>query len=73
MDLFAIGNTPLIIARDPDLIEILIDHGSAIDHPNEAGQTLLHEAAKAGDSSLVRYVLDKGANESISDDFVTLF
>jgi ankyrin repeat protein len=45
-----------------DLVQLLLDQGADIDHPNKIGDTLLLDAAWVGHYEVVKLLLDRGAD-----------
>jgi uncharacterized protein len=62
------GRTPLIWASlggHVELVRLLLDMGSAIDHGDSNGFTALHWASCHGCTPLVRLLLERGADASV--------
>ena len=60
-----IDQTPLIVAADggcKDIVEMLLEAGSNIEHRNDQGETALIAAAQNGHTEIVQMLLDAGAN-----------
>ena len=66
-----LGRTPIHYAATQKtgltLISNLLKAGAAIDHVDNSGMTALHQAARFGNISLVRVLMDEGANLSVKD------
>ncbi|KAF0981151.1 hypothetical protein FDP41_012939 [Naegleria fowleri] len=61
------GDTPLILATNSkqyDVMKLLIDKGSNINHMDENGMSALHVAASNGDILAVKILLEKGADKN---------
>lgn len=43
-------------------LQYLLDHGGDIEKTNQVGMTALHHAAKNGHASIVRILVQRGAN-----------
>eukprot|EP00041_Stephanoeca_diplocostata_P022552 m.539758 g.539758 ORF g.539758 m.539758 type:complete len:515 (-) comp22092_c0_seq3:882-2426(-) len=56
------GNATVPIALTRRIVQVLLTAGADIDLPDADGDTPLHIAARAGNSNLVRLLLDIGAN-----------
>ncbi|KAJ6286651.1 ankyrin repeat-containing domain protein [Bipolaris maydis] len=65
--------TPLLLATDPrrndtdterheKLVKLLLSHGANVQATTSDGQTVLHNAAHAGNLDLVKYVVEHGVN-----------
>jgi ankyrin repeat protein len=50
-----------------DVVQFLGDHGVAADDPDAMGRSPLHEAAGAGDTAIVKWLLARGANVERKD------
>ncbi len=65
------GWTPLMRAvweRRVEVVSRLLSHGAIeLDHKDEQGATALHHAAAAGDSQIVKMLLEKGAASEAKD------
>lgn len=61
----------LSAARAGDLaaVKTAMEHGAVVETKTPYGQTPLYLAAMNGNEEIVRYLLDKGANASVSDTF----
>lgn len=59
------GDTPLLTAARSGQVHLLeklhAEHGVSLEHNNSDGKTALHEAAQAGHSECVRFLLQSGA------------
>jgi hypothetical protein len=55
------SNTPLMMARDPQIARLLIAAGADVNARNRQGSTPLIEAAKSGAVDVVRVLLEHGA------------
>jgi len=65
------GSQPLKIAvtwDDLRAVELLLDAGAAIDARHEGGDTALHHALRMGHFGLARWLIRRGANQSIRND-----
>ncbi len=62
--------TPLILAsvhkENIKVLEVLLDNGADIDARDDFGRTALIYAAGFGDTEMVKFLLDKGANSDIA-------
>lgn len=45
-----------------EVVRVFLDHGIPPDEPNSDGRTMIHEAAKCGETEAVRLLLESGAN-----------
>lgn len=67
------GFPPLIyVARGdkgerPDKVQLLLDHGAAVNDVGPRGRTALHYAAAAGYTRVLRLLLDHGADPALRD------
>ena len=61
------GETPLFLADDPRIIDLLAAHGADVDDAGEGGETALMEKARACDLDAVRALLRNGAEPSLRD------
>lgn len=55
-------------ARSLSIVRALIDAGSDVNAPQQAGFTPLHEAAVTGQLDLARLLLDRGADVNLKND-----
>ncbi|MEO8218259.1 MAG: serine hydrolase [Acidobacteriota bacterium] len=53
------------INNHPDIIEVLLKHGAAINAQNLTGFTALHHAAESGSAAAAQALLDAGADPSL--------
>lgn len=58
------GSTALCYVKDPQVAQLLIARGAAVNTSNEFGRTPLHYAAAAGLADVVLVLLDAGARQS---------
>ncbi|KAG2382228.1 hypothetical protein C9374_005430 [Naegleria lovaniensis] len=61
------GDTPLILATNSkqyEVMKLLIEKGSNINHMDENGMSALHVAASNGDILAVKILLEKGADKN---------
>jgi ankyrin repeat protein len=63
----ASGTTPLHVATDKKIAEILITHGATINARNAHGSTPLHEAAAEGNFEIVALLIAHGADVNCRD------
>jgi len=56
------------INNHPDIIELLLAHGAAIDAANQTGFTALHHAAEAGSTDAAKSLLAAGADRTLRTD-----
>lgn len=61
----AAGWTPLHAAKNTETAQILLDNGANINAMSEKGLTPLSEAVSKGDTELVRFLIEKGADFNI--------
>lgn len=50
-----------------EMVKFLVDHNCTIDHQDKLGRTALMEAAEIGDVGIVEYLLEKGAEATVTD------
>eukprot|EP00004_Rigifila_ramosa_P019516 TRINITY_DN4972_c0_g1_i2.p1 TRINITY_DN4972_c0_g1~~TRINITY_DN4972_c0_g1_i2.p1 ORF type:complete len:331 (+),score=71.72 TRINITY_DN4972_c0_g1_i2:128-994(+) len=51
----------------PALVELLLDHGAAVNYLDQEGISPLHSAAFVGDAAVIRTLISRGATPDISD------
>jgi len=56
-------------AADVYMIESILNHGVNIDEQNFNGQTALHLAAEAGKLYIVKYLISRGIDHTIVDEY----
>jgi ankyrin repeat protein len=54
-----------VYTKQPQIVELLLEHGAAIDLPDLLGRTPIDIAIKEGDREMVTFLVDRGATESI--------
>ncbi|MBL9076770.1 MAG: ankyrin repeat domain-containing protein [Planctomycetes bacterium] len=65
------GRTPLIhavVARRPELVDLLLAHGARFELGDDAGHTPLMYAARIGDADAIRRLVRLGARPDAQDD-----
>ena len=65
------GSQPLKVAVTWDdvlAVELLLDAGAAIDAKHERGNTALHHAISMGNFGVARFLIRRGADQSIRND-----
>src|SRR5205807_666428 len=62
-----LGSTALIRSSDPEVSRLLLDHGANINLVNKFGDTALTLAGSFGQTKVVRFLLERGADVRIGD------
>ncbi len=66
-----LGRTPLLIAcahsGNLDVVRLLLSKGAALDVKDDIGNTPLYEAARADDTPLVQFLLEKGSDAKVGN------
>lgn len=62
------GATPLMHASSPAVVHALVDAGAKINHRQQGGRTALLLAVQKGALSIVKALVDRGADPFIRDD-----
>lgn len=62
------GKTPLHHAHSKEIAQLLLEHHSQINAKSKKGSTPLHIAAARGNSKLVEFLIDKGADIEAKDN-----
>ncbi|MFT5409603.1 MAG: ankyrin repeat protein [Verrucomicrobiales bacterium] len=57
--------TSAVDAGSPEILEVLLDHGTDIDTPDSNGDTLLARAVRTGDQRKVELLIGRGANPKV--------
>jgi hypothetical protein len=60
------GNALINMAGDVETVELLLDAGADVAHPNAHGWTPLHQAAYSDNTALASFLLERGAPSDLS-------
>lgn len=61
------GRIPLIVTFNPEVKKILMHNGACINHQDDAGETALHTACRAGAIDVVKVLLKEGINIGLTN------
>jgi ankyrin repeat protein len=62
------GNTPIFLAGNSNITDLLIQYGANVDHKNNRGDTALSENAYLGLTSRIKLLVSRGADVNTKDN-----